>query len=311
MQNPPIVKKRKNPLAKFVWKRKPKTIRILTRNDYTAILPKRKRGHTPPALTESHILQIPENLQIFLSQTLPRHVDIVEDEQDDLLLQQATAPLPSEFPTPTAGKGKFYWKFALEMKNFCLPFHTASASRPWHQIKEELETQFQMKVVKQQKRNLIDSVFVAYLVDEWIAVAHLPRHQVYFEGILIPFDGYRVVQEEERIVVVRLPNYMAARIYKEVICLKFNAELTEEQRIEQLLNFNSLGAAPEGPPPHYRCHNCGKGGHWRKNCKSGRRMEPKGIPKTFLQVIQEKVDKDQNVLVNKEGQFVRERYAPP
>jgi hypothetical protein len=306
-----------------------------------------KVKNNEPKVKNNEPLYIPENLRIFLSHpgkpqpclggqtrgdtAQPLSPEKQEEQDSEYLLRRATAPLPSNdvlnsitnsgesdaLNTQTVGKGRFYWKLALEMHNVRLPFRTGRASRPWHEIKDELETKCQLKELKQQKRNLVSSTFIAYLADEWMAVCHTTRRQVYspYCEDLSPLDGHHMIQEEERIVIVRLPFYMASRLYTEVACLKFDASLTEEERIEQLLNFNATSgagnasgatvSADQHPPLHYRCHNCGRGGHWRKDCRSvGRRLEPKGIPKMFLQEIAERVDKDQNVLVNSDGKFV-------
>jgi E3 ubiquitin-protein ligase RBBP6 len=61
-------------------------------------------------------------------------------------------------------------------------------------------------------------------------------------------------------------------------------------------NSGRQGRVEELPPPHYRCHRCGEGGHFIQFCPTNsdpqydRMKKSTGIPKVFLQALPDSMD---------------------
>lgn len=225
--------------------------------------------------------------------------------------RQRTAPLDA--PIPSGATGTFYWKFASENGRW----RKGGATRPWYVIKQELEERFKLGQAQQQKRGLIYSSYLGIRHEKWSATTK--RRRQLFSDDTIHMEAQEVIQPGDRIIVVRLPAKMVARIYRDVTTvggetLAFEESESEAQRIEKLTRHNHFAPPQQRrgepddrgqyPPPHYRCHNCGERGHWRAHCKMGRRMAPKGIPRRFLETVQMESDQD-SAYVLEDGTTVR------
>lgn len=266
--------------------------------------PPRKRHKKRPELVVPNVLQSlmqpqPPRISPFLRNYLANPPVAKETP-----LQASTAPLTSD--TTTRKRGYFYYKWACEQHK---PYKIWEASRLWFEIKDDFETRKGINQKRQQKRNLITTTLLAFTELEW---AKLETRQDILERRVIPIHADHFIGEDDRLIFVRLPSTLGGRLYKEKPVLKFDESLTEEERIAQVVEFSSLAQkqydeSQPFPPSHYRCHNCGKPGHWRKNCNQGRRMATKGIPKTFLQTRREDVEVGDNVYVDDQGRAVEVR----
>ena len=254
-----------------------------------------------------------------------------------LLLDRATAPLPAithqtflpstksaaSLTDPTLGKKQyFWWKYAIDSQFPERPYHICEADRPWYIIKEELEKRGGLVIPKQAKKSLVVSSFLAYKEDEWLLKLGQTRQCIFDPSNPsrpCNLHGDYVVKKEDRLVLVRLPANKVGKIYKEIITLQFEEEQTEEQRIDQLLNFDAVPRHKqkreplnydEPPPAWYVCHNCNIAGHWIKDCQMGRRLQPKGIPKMFLQPAKAPVHESESRYVDTSGNVLETHFAP-
>lgn len=244
-------------------------------------LPVQTRVHHVAAPTRAPDLVVPRNLVPYLESSIAA--------QRQAEFQAATMPLEQKRKPE---KAYFTWKLCVELRPnemhaLRIRAHKCEANRPWHVVKEELETTLQLAVLKQNKKNLNYSSLVAYPLAQWRQIKE-PRNVLFSSRTRHrPIAAETVIQEGDHLVVVRLPTALVRVLYKEVKTLRFDESMTEEQRIEQVLAFDTTKHKATSrddryPPAHYQCHNCGQPGHWRKDCDSGRRMAPKGIPKAFL-----------------------------
>lgn len=236
-------------------------------------------------------MAVPDVLVPFLeSSVVLRRLHEVSD------LQAVTRPLDEVGNARVRTATYFSWKLCIElrsseMRTFRSRFHTSEAGRPWHVVKEEIETTLRLAVLKQNKKSLNYSSLVAYRLSHWRQIKEPRRLLFSTRSQHRPLAAEVVVQAGDQIVVVRLPTTLVRQLYTEVRTLKFDEATTEDERIAQLLAFDTVGGKERPrvhgeddrlPPAHYVCHNCGLPGHWRKNCESGRRMATTGIPKAFL-----------------------------
>lgn len=290
--------------------------------------PNKKRPRKQHAVmvptTPQHLIKLPEIVSQFITikPTLPP-TSIIALSTDDQL-QQYTAPLPDNTGATPLTSGSFYWKFACELD---VKTRKAPAGRAWYIVKEELERYYQLRAPKQQKKGLVASSLLAYPWTTWFAAGNMRKRDLFVPGAPAPLMANDVIIENTRIIIVRLPQKMVSRLYEEAgPTLFFTEAETEEERIAKISSFNYyLHGGPGGPngpsgpsggweekasgrpPPSYRCHNCGQPGHWKQQCKSGRRMAPKGIPKRFLEQV-ELTDDAASTYVLEDGTTVRANF---
>lgn len=266
----------------------------------------------------SHELQKLRDRENFARATAPGGAS-----EEHISASASSSPLAADAQGVVEG-GYFYWKFGVEHGK---AFRICQAGRAWHVIKEELEERYHLYMPRQQKRSLAYSSLLAFRYDEWkMHCCKANKRQVYMRYPPIePLEGRVVVRPKDQLVIIRLPVKMASRLYTEVTRLTFEEEMTEEQRIDALLNFNTTASTAsnrphrpfqgahrdsEFPGPTYRCHNCGQmGDHWKKDCTKGRRLEPKGIPKKFLRRAEKEVGETDHTYVDEQGKAVVIQWA--
>lgn len=203
-----------------------------------------------------------------------------------------TTTMPLTHKPTVVAASYFRWKLCIEMSKIdrkgLRGYRQCEANRPWHVIKEELELVLHLAMLKQNKKSLNYSTLVAYPLSQWCEIKETRKQLFSTETAYRPLAAETMVRQGEELVVVRLPSAMAHTLYKEVVTLRFDDTMSEDERIAQLISFDTTrkkatatSHADTTPPSHYVCH-CGVGGHWRKDCEKGRRMAPTGIPRAFL-----------------------------
>lgn len=176
-------------------------------------------------------------------------------------------------------------------------------------MKDALESEY-LRKQKQEKKHLCESSFVGFRLSDWRLIKN--KKDIFLGNTKLIGPNETIVKDE-KIVVMRLPTKIVNQICQNVKTLKLDNNLTEEERINQVVNFSSMEPKKQvfivdknQPPPGYYCHNCGSPFHFLQNCDMGRRMRPKGIPKMFLEKTELYSDKD-NVLVLEDGTLVKAR----
>lgn len=281
-----------------------------------------KRRRSPPAKRKSikcdtlKELDLPEPLFNLLKQswvepekppTPPK--PLTKEEQ----LKLTTAPIEEVVnKVPVRQRGLFFYKFVNELNLPDRLFRTTYGDRPWHEIKEDLEKNYGIKTQRQKKKNLEFGSFIAYRLDDWHKIKK--RRDIFDKPEHAPIPALEMIRPREKLVIACFPERMVSRIYREVKQLRFEEEMTEEERLEQLMGFNPV-KAPEKwqqkgrPPPGYRCHNCNSTEHYRHHCDRARRMAPTGIPKMFLEKAED-VDDQQPAYMLEDGTTVRVKQPP-
>lgn len=210
----------------------------------------------------------------------------------------------------------FWWKFASELNVNSIPFRGFECDVAWYVVKEALENEYKLNKLRQNKKSVCGSSFVAFRLSEW---SKIKDRKMIVAGAHLPLDAHEVLKRDEKIVVVRLPTKIVRHIYKDVELLRFDQQTIEDERIERVLNFSGLTKEVTSysnkedlstkklrPAPGYYCHNCGSPFHFVQHCEMGRRMKPKGIPKMFLEKS-EPVSEKESTLVMDDGTTVRAR----
>lgn len=206
----------------------------------------------------------------------------------------------------------FWWKFASELPRKNINFRGCSCNLAWYQAKELIEKDFAFDKVKQEKQGLCKTSLLAFRMNEW---KNIKTKKDIMDGLHQPLQAHDVFSKDEQIVLMRLPKKIVNFLYKDVEVLTLDNNLTEEEKLQKVLDFDGGLLKPnmrpqydfsKHPPFGYFCHNCGSPAHYVQNCDKGRRMRPKGIPKMFLEKTEIVSEKD-NVLLLEDGTAVKAR----
>lgn len=238
----------------------------------------------------------------------------VAEPSVEKVFTEVTAPLHVsglDKVVPVRQRGFFFYKFPNELSFPDRPYQVAHGDRRWHEIKEELEDKYSIKKKRQKKQNISHGAFIAYRLEDWQKIRR--RLDIFETHNHPPLAAQELVHPDEKLIIACFPENMVARIYKEAKVLRFkeeDQELDEEERLDKILGFSAATRVPEKwelkgrPPVGYRCHNCSSTAHYRHNCDKARRMEPKGIPKMFLE-RDDNIDEQQPAYMLGDGTTVK------
>lgn len=259
-------------------------------------------------------LNLPDSLVRALQSSWVEPPAVDHAATKEQLVTEATAPLHvsgMDKVVPVRQRRFFFYKFPNELSFPDLPFRAAHADRKWHEIKEELEDKYGIKKKRQKKQNIGHGAFIAYRLEDWKKIKR--RQHIFERPEHLPLPAHEVIHPDEKLVIACFPENHVAHIYKEVKVLRFkeeDQELDEEARLDKILGFSAAPAVPEKwelkgrPPIGYRCHNCSSTEHYRHHCDKARRMEPKGIPKMFLE-RDDNIDEQQAAYMLGDGTTVK------
>jgi hypothetical protein len=242
---------------------------------------------------------------------------IEKDNNTIVTLKDVAFQIDDTHAKSSAIDDMFWWKFASELDCEKIPYRGHSCAQEWYEIKEVLENEMAFNRVKQNKKNLRHASLLAFRYTDWKLVH---KKGDILAGLHQPLQGHDRIAKDEKIVLMRLPGDIVKTLYTDVEVLQLDETLTEEERMQRVLDFDGGLTKPkrQHQPPHfgmdyskrpplgYHCHNCGSNEHFVHQCTFGRRMRPTGIPKMFLEKSDIVSEKD-NAMLLEDGTVVKAR----